>query len=99
VTQKPSISLDQIQKIAHLSKLQLDESSIDALSKQIDNIMHLIDQMEKAETTGIEPLSHPQDPALRLREDKVTQLDARDAFMALTPNNQDGLYLVPTVIE
>lgn len=69
------------------------------ISSQLDNIMALIDQMEQADTTGIEPLSHPQDPELRLREDKVTQIDMRDEFMKLTPHNQDGLYLVPKVIE
>jgi aspartyl-tRNA(Asn)/glutamyl-tRNA(Gln) amidotransferase subunit C len=94
-----TISPDQIQKLAILAKLKIDESSMHEISSQLDNIMALIDQMEQADTTGIEPLSHPQDPELRLREDKVTQIDMRDEFMKLTPHNQDGLYLVPKVIE
>ena len=94
-----SISPDQIHKIAQLAKLRIDEQSMDEIASQLDNIMHLIDQMEQADTHGIEPLSHPQDPVLRLREDEVTQGDNRDEFMKLTPHNQDGLYLVPKVIE
>ncbi len=55
--------------------------------------------MKQANTEDIEPLSHPQDRTLRLREDNVIDTDRRDDFMALTPNNDKGLYLVPKVIE
>ena len=94
-----ALSPEQIQKIAHLAKLSIDEQSIEEISSQLDNIMALIDHMEQADTSGVEPLSHPQDPVLRLREDKVSDTDRRDAFMKLTSHNQDGLYLVPRVIE
>ena len=94
-----TITPDQIHKIASLAKLRIDDDSIDEISSQFDNIMTLIDQMEQAQTEGIEPLSHPQDPVLRLREDEVTAADRREAFMQLTEHNQDGLYLVPKVIE
>ena len=94
-----SISHDQIQKIATLAKLKIEGRSIDEMSKQVDKIMTLIDQMEQADTANVEPLSHPQDPTLRLREDKVADKDRRDDFMALTPNTENGLYLVPKVIE
>ncbi len=94
-----TITADQIHKIASLAKLRLDDDSIDEISSQFDNIMTLIDQMEQAQTEGVEPLSHPQDPVLRLREDKVTADDMRDTFMQLTEHHQDGLYLVPKVIE
>ncbi len=90
---------EQIQKIAKLAKLEVDEHSIDQISSQLDNIMELVDQLQAADTAGVEPLSHPQDPSLRLREDEVTQGGMRDAFMQLTPDNRDGLYLVPKVIE
>lgn len=94
-----TLSPDQIHKLATLAKLKINDESMDEISSQLDNIMSLIDQMEQADTDGIEPLSHPQDPVLRLREDEVTQVDKRDAFMQLTTHNQDGLYLVPKVIE
>lgn len=94
-----TITPDQIHKIANLAKLRIDEQSIEEISSQFDNIMTLIDQLEQADTDGVEPLSHPQDPVLRLREDEVTAADMRDEFMQLTEHNQDGLYLVPKVIE
>lgn len=95
MTLKPA----QIHKLAKLAMLDVDDQSIDQISSQLDNIMQLIDQLQAADTAGIEPLSHPQDPSLRLREDTVTAEDRRDDFMQLTPNHQDGLYLVPKVIE
>ena len=94
-----TITPDQIHKIASLAKLRIEDDSIEEISNQFDNIMALIDQMEQADTEGVEPLSHPQDPVLRLREDEVTAVDRRDQFMQLTEHNQDGLYLVPKVIE
>ena len=94
-----TLSPDQIRKLATLAKLKINDEAMDELSSQLDNIMNLIDHMEQADTEGVEPLSHPQDPVLRLREDEVTQTDMRDAFMKLTSHNQDGLYTVPKVIE
>ena len=94
-----TLSPDQIHKLATLAKLKISDDAMDEISSQLDNIMGLIDHMEQAQTDGVEPLSHPQDPALRLREDRATQADMRDEFLNLTPHSQDGLYLVPKVIE
>jgi aspartyl-tRNA(Asn)/glutamyl-tRNA(Gln) amidotransferase subunit C len=94
-----TLKAKQIHKLAKLAKLDIDDQAMDQISGQLDNIMQLIDQLQAADTAGVEPLSHPQDPSLRLREDTVTAEDRRDDFMQLTPNHQDGLYLVPKVIE
>ena len=94
-----TLSPDQIQKLATLAKLKINDEAMDEVSSQLDNIMNLIDHMEQANTEGVEPLSHPQDPILRLRDDEVTQKDMRDVFLKLTSHNQDGLYTVPKVIE
>jgi len=94
-----TLSPDQIHKLAHLARLKIEDQAMDEMSSQLDNIMGLIDHMEQADTKGVEPLSHPQDPALRLREDEATQTDMREEFMKLTSHKQDGLYLVPKVIE
>lgn len=67
--------------------------------QKMDGIMALIDQMQQVDTTDIKPLSHPQDPVLRLREDAVTESDHRDEFQALTPHAKQGLFTVPKVIE
>lgn len=93
------IDKQQIHKIASLAKLRVDDEDVQTLSEKFDSIVQLIDQLEQADTKGVEPLSHPQDPTLRLREDVVTQTNERGQFLALTPHHADGLYLVPKVIE
>ena len=55
--------------------------------------------MEAVDTSGIEPMTHPFDATLRLRKDEITEQDKRDQFQKIAPNAQDGLYLVPKVID
>ena len=66
---------------------------------ELNGILALIDQMRAVDTTGVEPMSHPQQAMQRLREDEVTERDRREAFQAIAPATEDGLYLVPKVIE
>ncbi|MEE9446952.1 MAG: Asp-tRNA(Asn)/Glu-tRNA(Gln) amidotransferase subunit GatC [Arenicellales bacterium] len=94
-----AFSPEQIHKLASLAKLRVEEEAVEVISSQIDNIMQLIDQMEQADTSGITPLSHPQDPVLRLREDVPTQTDMRDEFMVLNEHSEAGLFMVPKVID
>ena len=65
----------------------------------INGIFGLIEQMQAVDTTGVEPMSHPQELATRLRPDLVTETDRRDAFQKVAPQTEAGLYLVPKVIE
>ncbi len=94
-----SFDKDQIQSIAKLAMLSVEDSDLGETISNMDGIISLIDQMQSVDTEGVEPLSHPQDPVLRLREDKVTESDQREAFQALTPHAQQGLFTVPKVIE
>ena len=55
--------------------------------------------MQAVDTTGVEPMSHPQEVPTRLRADRVTETDRRDAFQKVAPQTEAGLYLVPKVIE
>lgn len=75
------------------------DDEVDVTRKQLDSIFVLVAQMQTANTTGIEPMSHPQELAARLREDVVTETNRRTAFQAIAPQAEDGLYLVPKVIE
>ena len=61
--------------------------------------MDLVEQMNKIDTSGVEPMSHPQDAGLRLRDDAVTAENRRDEYQQIAPDAEDGLYLVPKVIE
>ncbi|MCQ8895402.1 Asp-tRNA(Asn)/Glu-tRNA(Gln) amidotransferase subunit GatC [Limnobacter humi] len=98
-----SLDSGQIAKIAALARLKLQADQAPALEQQLNNIMALADRLASANTDGIEPLSHPlsliQPIALRLREDVVTEGNQREFNMANAPAAQDGLFLVPKVIE
>ena len=99
-----SLSLTDIARLSKLAQLDLDnQQSADALDK-LNSIFTLVEQMRSIDTTGVEPLSHPiaawqTDLALRLRNDEVSESDQRDAYQKPAPLTQDGLYLVPKVIE
>jgi len=88
-----------VEKIAHLARLEIGEQESAAYADQLSRILGLIEQMNAVDTTGITPLAHPQDMRLRLREDKVTETDQRERFQSIAPATEAGLYLVPKVIE
>lgn len=94
-----SLSLADVEKVARLARLAMTEQEMQAAQAQLSNIFGLIAEMQAVDTRGIEPMSHSQDLAQRLREDKVTETDQRIAFQAIAPQTEGGLYLVPQVIE
>ncbi|HJN95785.1 MAG: Asp-tRNA(Asn)/Glu-tRNA(Gln) amidotransferase GatCAB subunit C [Gammaproteobacteria bacterium] len=89
----------EVEKIAHLARLHINEAEADEVTKRITDILALIDQMQSVDTDAVEPLAHPLDVAQRLRADRVTETNHRDELQTLAPEAQDGLYLVPKVIE
>ena len=88
-----------IDKIAILARLQVTPSETSDYANSISSILSLIDQMQQVSTEGIEPLSNPHDASQRLRKDEVTCDNQLEAFIALAPAAQDGLYLVPKVLD
>jgi aspartyl-tRNA(Asn)/glutamyl-tRNA(Gln) amidotransferase subunit C len=72
---------------------------VERYASELSSILEFVEQMDKVDTDNVVPLSHPQDRVLRLREDKVTEEDQRDIFQAVAPATENGLYLVPKVIE
>ena len=93
------LSHDEVLRIARLARIEVGERDIEALRAELNGILGLIDQMRSVDTAGIEPMSHPQAEAQRLREDRVSEPDQRDRFQAVAPSVEDGLYLVPKVID
>ena len=89
----------EVEKIAHLARLHISDSEADEVTARIGDILGLIDQMQSVDTDGVEPLAHPLDVVQRLREDVLTEKDQRQDLQTLAPNSQDGLYLVPKVLE
>jgi len=94
-----SLDRQQVLKIAHLARLALREEEVDATAASLSRILGLIEQMNAVDTADVEPMAHPNDAGLRLREDAVTEKDQRDKFLQLAPAAEAGLYLVPKVIE
>ena len=92
-------SREEISRLARLARVEVPEAEVDGLRAELDGILGLVDQMRAVDTAGIEPMSHPQDVMQRLRPDAVTEADARDKLQAGAPAVEDGLYLVPRVIE
>ena len=93
------LSLDQIARIAELARLELSPADSAAMQQQLNGILAMVDAMGAVDTQGVEPMSHPQQAMQRLRADEVTERDQREAFQAIAPGTEDGLYLVPKVIE
>ncbi|MGQ7274340.1 Asp-tRNA(Asn)/Glu-tRNA(Gln) amidotransferase subunit GatC [Marinobacter sp. V034] len=94
-----SISREDIEKVAVLARIRLEDNQVEALEKDLGNILNLVDQLQAADTADVEPLAHPLDAVQRLRADQVTEIDQREAFQKIAPATEDGLYLVPRVIE
>lgn len=89
----------EVGKVAHLARLHISEADADEVAGRITDILDLIDQMQSVDTEGVEPLAHSFEVEQRLRVDEVTESNQRERLQELAPNRQDGLYLVPKVIE
>jgi len=94
-----SLSDDQVRRIARLARLDLAPQEVAPVAARLNRVLGLIEQMRAVDTKDIEPMAHPLDASQRLRPDQVTETDRRDAYQAVAPATQDGLYLVPKVIE
>ena len=94
-----ALERSDVEKIAHLARLGLTEDEIPQTTATLNNILGLIDAMQAVDTSGIEPLAHPLEATQRLRADTVTEQNQRDAYQAVTPAVENGLFLVPKVIE
>jgi aspartyl-tRNA(Asn)/glutamyl-tRNA(Gln) amidotransferase subunit C len=94
-----SLSIDDVARIAKLARIRVDADEALAYQAQLNGILGLIEQMQAVDTAGIEPMSHARDVHQRLRADEATEPNRRAAFQAIAPMVEDGLYLVPKVIE
>jgi aspartyl-tRNA(Asn)/glutamyl-tRNA(Gln) amidotransferase subunit C len=93
------IELEDMENIAHLARLHLSEAEKSEAASSMSNILKLIDQMQSVDTDNVTPLAHPLDSVQRLRDDKVTETNKRDALQKIAPETDQGLFLVPKVIE
>ena len=99
-----SLELSDVKRIANLARLELNDAEAASTLEKLNGFFSITEQLKAVDTTGVSPLSHPlaaQMPeiCLRLREDVVTESNQREAYQQVAPATQDGLYLVPKVIE
>ncbi len=94
-----SLDRSDVEKIAHLARLQIAEQDIPQYTENLTNILQLVDQLQAVDTNGVEPMAHPLDAVQRLRADDVTEPDQRETLQQHAPAVEEGLFLVPRVIE
>ena len=94
-----SLERSDVEKIAHLARLEISESDVPEYARNLSNILDLVAQMDSVDTDNVAPMAHPMEMVQRLREDAVTETDQRDHFQEIAPATENGLYLVPKVIE
>lgn len=94
-----AITVEDIHHIASLARLGISGEDAEQYVEQLNRIMQLIGQMNQIDTARVDPMAHPQDMALRFRDDEVTEPDQRETLLALAPEVESGLYLVPRIIE
>jgi aspartyl-tRNA(Asn)/glutamyl-tRNA(Gln) amidotransferase subunit C len=98
-----SLSDDQVRRIARLARIALAPEEAGAVQERLNRVLGLIDEMRAADTAGIEPMAHALDVRLplgqRLRPDTVSEPDARALYQSVAPAVEEGLYLVPKVLE
>ena len=96
---KMSLDSEDVKRIANLARLAIDEADIPGYATNLTNILALVEQMDAVDTDQVIPMAHPLDAVQRLRADEVSETDQRDHFQQCAPKVEDGLYLVPKVIE
>jgi len=94
-----TLSLADVYRIAHLARVEIDAAHAEEVRAKLASIFDLIDELTAVDTSGVAPMAHAQDATLPLRADVVSEPDLSERYQQLAPAVDDGLYLVPKVIE
>ena len=94
-----SLTLEQVRRVAFLARIEVSDAEAETTLGHLNGIFTLIEEMQAVDTRGVTPMAHAQDLSQRLRDDVVTEQNQREAFQAIAPETEGGLYLVPKVIE
>ena len=89
----------EVEKIAHLARIDIDPADVADYGRNLGDILDFVARMDSVDTTGVEPMAHPLDAVQRLRDDVVSEDNRREDFQAIAPLTENGLYLVPRVVE
>lgn len=94
-----TLKAEDLHKAAHLARLNIEPEATASYLQALGNILALVDEMQGINTDGVLPMAHPMDATQRLRIDEVTETNQRDTLQKIAPATENGLYLVPRVIE
>jgi aspartyl-tRNA(Asn)/glutamyl-tRNA(Gln) amidotransferase subunit C len=94
-----ALSVDDVQRAAHLARIEITTAEAIDVQNKLQGVFQMIERMRAVDTTSIVPMSHAQDVSLPLREDRVTESDRHELYQRNAPAVEDGLYLVPKVLE
>ncbi|WP_041522494.1 Asp-tRNA(Asn)/Glu-tRNA(Gln) amidotransferase subunit GatC [Gilvimarinus agarilyticus] len=94
-----AVNKSDIEKLAELSRIDISDEAAANVAQSISEVLALVDQLQAVDTSGVSPMAHPLDAVQRLRRDEVTEPNQRETLQAMAPATEDGLYLVPRVIE
>ena len=94
-----AIDRADIEKLGELARIAITEENVEATTRSINEVLSLVDQLQTADTANVEPLANPLDATQRLRHDEISETNHRDDYQPLAPAVENGLYLVPKVID
>ncbi|MBE0507405.1 MAG: Asp-tRNA(Asn)/Glu-tRNA(Gln) amidotransferase subunit GatC [Marinospirillum sp.] len=94
-----TLKAEDLHKAAHLARLNIEPEATTPYLQALSSILALVDEMQGINTDGVLPMAHPMDATQRLRIDEVTETNQRDTLQKIAPATENGLYLVPRVIE
>lgn len=94
-----AVDAQTVEKLAELARIAISEETIEEVGSRLGEVLHLVDQLQAVNTQGVSPMAHPLDEVQMLRADEITETDSREAFLAQAPQSEEGLYLVPKVID
>ncbi len=94
-----ALQRSDVEKIAHLARLAVSTEELADYTRSLSDILEFVEQMDSTDVAHVAPMAHPLDAVQRLREDAVRETDQRDKFQSIAPSVEEGLYLVPKVIE
>jgi len=94
-----ALTLADVHRIAHLARIEIDVAAATEVHRKLEAIFAMINELQAVDTTGIVPMAHAQDVMLPLRDDVVSDTDRHALFQSVAPAVEDGLYLVPRVVE
>ena len=94
-----SLTTDDVNKIAYLARLGINAQDTESYTANLANMLNLVAEMSSVNTDNVAPMAHPFDVTQRLRPDQITESNQRDNFQAIAPQVEEGLYLVPKVLD